>query len=134
MLVIDDDEVVTQTFRRMLQLEGFDVRTVTNAADGLEQVSERRPDAILLDLRMPLIDGLEFLRRLRSRESERPTPVAIVTGDYLLDDTVIQVAQSLNAVIRFKPMWLEDLVLVVQELAATSVVRRDEQLTASATA
>jgi len=45
-----------------------------------------RPAAILVDLRMPIGDDLEFLRRLRAHEHQRETPVAIVTGDYLVDD------------------------------------------------
>src|ERR1700741_4366572 len=87
-LIVDDDEGVTQTFARMLRLEGYTVRTAMNAETGLQEADEYPPDAIILDLRMPLIDGLGFLRRLRSRESQRATPVAIVTGDYFLDDSI----------------------------------------------
>src|ERR671926_1819364 len=87
-LIVDDDEGVTQTFARMLKLEGFDVRTAMNAETGLVQAQEARPDAIILDLRMPLVDGLGFLRRLRALEEQRTTPVAIVTGDYFLDEAV----------------------------------------------
>src|SRR2546428_14012789 len=64
-LVVDDDEGVTQTFARMLRLEGFQVRTAMNAEKGLQAVSETHADAIILDLRMPLVDGVGFLRRLR---------------------------------------------------------------------
>ena len=87
-LIVDDDEGVTQTFARMLKLEGFEVRTAMNAENGLVQAQEARPDAIILDLRMPLVDGLGFLRRLRAQDEQRQTPVAIVTGDYFLDDNV----------------------------------------------
>src|SRR5207245_6166386 len=83
-LVVDDDEGVTQTFARMLRLEGFQVRTAMNAEKGLQAVSETHADAIILDLRMPLVDGVGFLRRLRAQQEEQKTPVAIVTGDYFL--------------------------------------------------
>ena len=80
-LIVDDDEGVTQTFARMLKLEGFEVRTAINAEAGLKVASESQPNAIILDLRMPLVDGLGFLRRLRAQQEQRATPVARVTGD-----------------------------------------------------
>ena len=52
-------------FARMLRLEGFEVKTAVNAETGLHEAEEYHPDAIILDLRMPLVDGLGFLRRLR---------------------------------------------------------------------
>src|SRR5438093_13774343 len=87
-LVIDDDPGVTATFAQMLNLEGFDVHIALDAAVGLEKVEVCRPDAILLDLRMPVVDGLAFLRHFRRKQGHHDTPVAIVTGDYWLDETV----------------------------------------------
>jgi two-component system, OmpR family, response regulator PrrA len=117
-LIVDDDEGVTQTFARMLTLEGFQVRTAYNAESGLRAASEAHPNAIILDLRMPLVDGLGFLRQLRARkeQQEAPTPVAIVTGDYFLDDSVATELRQLGAELRFKPLWLEDLVNLARNL------------------
>src|ERR1051326_4353936 len=121
-LIVDDDEGVTQTFARMLKLEGFDVRTAMSAENGLVQAQEARPDAIILDLRMPLVDGLGFLRRLRAQDEQRQTPVAIVTGDYFLDDTVSNELRELGAELRFKPLWLEDLVGLTRNLLRSRVI------------
>jgi DNA-binding response OmpR family regulator len=115
-LIVDDDEVVTQTFARMLRLEGYQVRTAVTAESGLHVAEESHPDAIILDLRMPLIDGLGFLRRLRASDSQRSTPVAIVTGDYFLEDEISSELRELGAELRFKPMWLEDLVGLARNL------------------
>jgi len=115
-LIVDDDEGVTQTFARMLKLEGFQVRTAINAESGLKVANESQPNAIILDLRMPLVDGLGFLRRLRSQDDQRATPVAIVTGDYFLDDSVANELRELGAELRFKPLWLEDLVGLARNL------------------
>jgi two-component system response regulator PrrA len=79
-LVVDDDEAVTQTFARMLRLEGYEVCTAVNPEVGLRVAGEAQPHAIILDLRMPLMDGLGFLRRLRALDGHQNTPVAIVTG------------------------------------------------------
>jgi DNA-binding response OmpR family regulator len=115
-LIVDDDESVTQTFASMLRLEGYQVRTAITAENGLRVAEEIRPDAIILDLRMPLVDGLGFLRRLRAKEEQRFTPVAIVTGDYFLEDEISNELRELGAELRFKPMWLEDLVGLARNL------------------
>jgi two-component system, OmpR family, response regulator len=115
-LIVDDDESVTQTFASMLRLEGYQVRTAINAETGLRVAEETRPDAIILDLRMPLVDGLGFLRRLRAKDEQRTTPVAIVTGDYFLEDEISNELRQLGAELRFKPMWLEDLVGLARNL------------------
>src|SRR4026208_1366592 len=108
-LIVDDDEGMTQTFARMLRLEGYQVRTAVSADKGLIEAEQSHPDAIILDLRMPLVDGLRFLRRARAHAAQRDTPVAIVTGDYFLDDSVSTELRELGAELRFKPLWLEDL-------------------------
>ena len=115
-LVVDDDKGVTPTFARMLRFEGYQVRTAVTAEEGLIEAEERHPDAIILDLRMPLVDGLGFLRRLRAHDDQRATPVAIVTGDYLLDDSVLTELRELGAELQFKPLWLEDLVGLARTL------------------
>jgi len=115
-LIVDDDEAVTQTFARMLKLEGFEVCTAVNPETGLQLAGEAQPQAIILDLRMPLLDGVGFLRRLRALDGHRDTPVAIVTGDYLLDDAVSAEVLELRAELRYKPLWLEDLIGLARNL------------------
>ncbi len=119
-LIIDDDEGVTQTFARMLRLEGYEVRTAFNAEIGLREAADAVPDAIIVDLRMPLVDGVGFLRKLREHEAHRSTPVAIVTGDYFLDDDISNELRDLGAELRFKPLWLEDLVGLTRSLLKVS--------------
>ena len=115
-LIVDDDEAVTQTFAQMLRMEGFTVRTAINAESGLAEAAENRPDAIILDLRMPLIDGLGFLKRLRASEGQHRTPVAVVTGDYFLDEQLSAELRQLGAELRFKPLWIEDLISLAHSL------------------
>ena len=117
-LIVDDDEVVTATFARMLRLEGYNVRTASNAETGLREAQQVQPDAIILDLRMPLLDGVGFLRRLRQQHAQHHTPVAIVTGDYFLEDAVSNELRDLGAELRFKPLWLDDLVVLTRTLLA----------------
>jgi two-component system, OmpR family, response regulator MprA len=115
-LIVDDDPSVTETFERMLRLEGYHVVTALSAEAGLNQAERSQPHAIILDLRMPLVDGLQFLRTLRSKETLQKMPVAIVTGDYFLDDAVSRELKGLGAEVRFKPLWLEDLLALARNL------------------
>ncbi|HZR25581.1 MAG TPA: response regulator [Vicinamibacterales bacterium] len=115
-LVVDDDASTIETFVRMLTLEGFDACTATNARDALAQALAQPPDAIILDLRMPLVDGLQLLTTLRAHDATRATPVVIVTGDYFIDESVVAAANALGAAVRFKPLWLEDLLALTYDL------------------
>jgi len=115
-LIVDDDRSVADTFARMLQLEGFSVATALDPEVGLELADNIRPQAIILDMRMPILNGIQFLRQLRSRPHLVDVPVAIVTGDYFLSEALQQELTSLGASLRFKPLWLEDLVALAKAL------------------
>ena len=117
-LIVDDDPSVADTFSRLLQLEGFTVYTAINPEGDLEIAADKHPDAIILDLRMPILSGLQFLQLLRKTPALRHTPVAIVTGDYFLDDGTTSQTEALGASVRFKPIWLDDLVALARGLIA----------------
>ena len=115
-LIVDDDVSVTDTFSRMLRLEGYEVWAALSADEGLMLAQTHRPHAVILDLRMPLTSGLQFLRAIRAIPSLTNTPVAIVTGDYYLDDAQSNEIKELGAELRYKPLWLEELVTLAREL------------------
>ncbi len=102
----------------MLKLEGFRVVTALSAEAGLELADNVRPSAIILDMRMPITNGLQFLRTVRSRPHLVDVPVAIVTGDYFLAEPIQLELKSLGASIRFKPLWLEDLIALARTLVS----------------
>lgn len=115
-LIVDDDPGVTYTFARMLQMSGFSVSTASNAETGLRQVAAMHPDAVVVDLRMPLVDGLGFVQQLRARERRHQTPVAVVTGDYFVADSVSRALLDMNVLVYFKPLWLADLLRIAEGL------------------
>lgn len=117
-LIVDDDRSVTDTFARMLKLEGYEVATAVSAESGLELADRIQPHAIILDMRMPITNGLQFLRLVRSRPHLVGVPVAIVTGDYFLPEPLQTELKALGAAIRFKPLWLEDLIALARTLVA----------------
>jgi DNA-binding NtrC family response regulator len=117
-LVVDDEEGVTQIFARLLRREGYEVCTALSAEAGLQAVEDCRPDAIILDLRMPLVDGVEFLRRLRTRDTH--TPVVVVTGDYSFNiEAVSRELQALDASLIFKPVGRNDLIALARRLTSS---------------
>ena len=113
-LIVDDDAEVVRTFADWLELQGYDIRTAPDGEVGLTRASG--VDAIILDARMPILDGLGFLRRVRVRDED--VRVAIVTGDYMLDEGVLNEFQRLNAQVVFKPLWLDDLVALAAQLVS----------------
>ena len=115
-LIVDDDETILRTFAKALSLEGYDVRTAASPLVGLEEAEQSAPDAILLDLRMPFINGFGFLYRLRALGAHRHTPVAIITGDSCIDDPALNELHDLNAEVLFKPIWLDEVVSVTKSL------------------
>ncbi len=117
-LIVDDDRSVADTFARILKLEGFAVATAMSAEAGLEIADSVAPNAIILDMRMPITNGLQFLRLIRTKPHLVEVPVAIVTGDYFLADPIQNELRSLGASIRFKPMYLEDLLTLARTMVS----------------
>jgi DNA-binding response OmpR family regulator len=115
-LIVDDDPSVADTFSRILKLEGFAVYAACNAEEGLGIAQKVNPDAIILDMRMPITNGLQFLKIIRSVPTLTTTPVAIVTGDFFLPDPIQMELKQLGAEVRFKPLWLEDLIALARSL------------------
>src|SRR5438067_13557742 len=85
-LVVDDGGVLRAALRRALTLGGYDVGLADGGYEGLAQVAESRRDAIVLDVLMPDVDGLEVCRRLRS-DGDR-TPVLMLTARDAVDDRI----------------------------------------------
>jgi two-component system, chemotaxis family, chemotaxis protein CheY len=115
-LVIDDDWTTRETFRHMLLAEGYEAVAAASVDEGVQAIAAEIPDALLLDLHMPLLDGLACLRQLRSVPAWAGIPVAILTGDYFIDETVASELRSLHAVIHFKPVWEDDLRRLAEQL------------------
>ena len=113
-LVVDDHEMLARAFALALEREGYSVRTANSAEAGLRLLRSEQPSAIILDLKMPFINGAGFLYRLRSSEHSA-TPVMVVTGGAVSDETRAELA-DLKAVVRFKPMGMNELLTAVRAL------------------
>ena len=74
-LVVDDEADIRATVSAMLEIEGYEVAEASNGADALVMLEKRRPDLILLDMRMPVLDGWGFAAELRRRGHRTPIVV-----------------------------------------------------------
>jgi len=95
LLLIDDDVAVSLTLARMLEFRGHQVTRLESAIAGLDTAIHAPPDALILDMKMPQMGGLEFLRRLRATPGRETLPVGVITGDYFLGDAVLEELERL---------------------------------------
>ncbi|HGW5538012.1 response regulator [Pseudomonas aeruginosa] len=86
LLIIDDDEVVRESLAAYLEDSNFRVLQALNGLQGLQIFESEQPDLVICDLRMPQIDGLELIRRIRQTASE--TPIIVLSGAGVMSDAV----------------------------------------------
>jgi CheY-like chemotaxis protein len=78
-ILLVDDTLTVLTLEQLLLGPGFDFVTAKNGADAIKRATERAPDLILMDINMPVMDGVESLRRLKSEAGTKQIPVVMVT-------------------------------------------------------
>jgi DNA-binding response OmpR family regulator len=78
--IIEDDSVIAQMYRMKFEADGFEVQIANNGKDGVSLVKQFSPDMVLLDMQMPLMNGDEALKLIRSEEWGKSVPVMILTN------------------------------------------------------
>jgi DNA-binding response OmpR family regulator len=86
-LLVEDDPSVLEMYRLKLELDGYRVNTALDGEEGLQKAGDLAPDIIFLDIRLPKMDGLEVLRKLRAQDKTRDIPV-IILSNYDEEDLV----------------------------------------------
>jgi len=117
-LVIDDEPAVHRLLQIILEVEGFDIVGMEGDEGSGSVVSRSKPDLIILDIRMPEVNGLEVLRMLKTDEDTRNIPVIILTASNHHDDR--EMARRLGAE-RYltKPFQPAELLKAVRAASAT---------------
>src|SRR5919198_3753769 len=117
-LVVDDERAVRESLRRALELEGYDVELAAEGEEALYRLgSNGEPDAIILDVLMPGIDGLEVCRRLR-REGNH-VPVLMLTAREEVENRVAGLDAGADDYVT-KPFALEELLARIRALLRRS--------------
>jgi DNA-binding NtrC family response regulator len=121
-LIVDDDAQLRESFRRLLAQEGHDVRTANSAEAGVRAVGEAVPDLVIMDVRLPGMNGLEGFRAMRAVE---PRLTAIIMTAYGTTETAIEATRLGAFDYVLKPFDIPDiLVLIDQALEAGRFQRR----------
>ncbi len=123
-LIVEDDPTVSEVVARYLEREGFEVDTVADGYAAVDRAKARPPDAMVLDLMLPGLDGLEVFRRLRSFA---PTPVIMLTARGNEDDRVLGLELGADDYVSkpFSPRELTARVKSVLRRAETPVAASD---------
>ena len=112
-LVVDDDDAVREAIAETLEYGGYSVESAADGLQALAKVKAALPDAIVLDLMMPVMDGWAFLERCRKEDLCSDTPILLTSAVRQLEETAreLRVQACLS-----KPFDLDELLLVVGRL------------------
>jgi CheY-like chemotaxis protein len=103
-LIVEDEDIMSAMLRDVLEGEGHEVFEARNGKDGLKLLAEHKPDVVLLDLMLPILDGTGFLEGMRQESAHTNPPVIAMTSMQLADAERRAFAGYL-----FKPFKLEEL-------------------------
>jgi two-component system, OmpR family, response regulator MprA len=121
-LVVDDDRAVRESLRRSLQFNGYQVELASDGVQAMEQIQAQRPDALVLDVMMPRLDGLEVCRRLRSTGDD--LPVLVLTARDAVSDRVAGLDAGADDYLP-KPFALEELLARLRALLRRASAEAD---------
>jgi PAS domain S-box-containing protein len=127
LLVIDDDETNRSMMQRMLESEGFAVKVADNGKTGIEQVNERKPALIFLDIMMPVMNGFEFIEALRKNSDWCNIPVITVTGHDLSDEERSRLYGQVETIISKDNLQPAGLLQKMREVVV-KVLRQEQQV------
>jgi two-component system response regulator MprA len=124
-VVVDDDEALRNAVRRALRLEGYDVELAGDGAEALARLAGLRADLVVLDVLMPVLDGITVCRRLRA--SGDRTPILMLTARDAVSDRVVGLDAGADDYLT-KPFVLEELLARVRALLRRSAPEHEGSL------
>ena len=116
LLLVDDEATTRDAVRRMLERDGWTVDVAADGAEALGVIRREKPDAIVLDLLMPGMDGFEFLSALRSENAWREVPVIVLTAKDLTPEEHERLYGGVQKVLRKQVSEADDLLREVARL------------------
>jgi two-component system, OmpR family, response regulator MprA len=122
-LVVDDDRAVRESLRRSLSFNGYSVELAQDGREALDVIANDRPDALVLDVMMPRLDGLEVCRFLRSTGDD--LPILVLTARDSVSERVAGLDASADDYLT-KPFALQELLARLRALLRRAVPREDD--------
>lgn len=130
-LIVDDDDEVARTLQSMIERQGFETTRAENGAVALSKIQARRPDVILLDIIMPVMDGFQLLSVLRKMPEARDIPVIILSVRN--DDATVSAAWQGGATLYLpKPFSSRELMTVLRRVVLVADELRENGKTPTA--
>ncbi len=123
-LVVDDDQAVRDSLARSLQYSGYEVSTATDGLEALAKLSAIRPDAVIMDVMMPRLDGLEATKMLRSTGND--VPILVLTARDAVGDRVDGLDAGADDYM-VKPFALDELLARLRALTRRQRPERDAE-------
>jgi CheY-like chemotaxis protein len=114
-LIVEDNDKNRKLVRDVLTFKGYGIIETETGEEGVELARERSPRLVLMDIRLPGIDGVEALRRLRAEETTRGIPVMAMTASVMSEDRQKIMAAGFDAY-QSKPINVTDFVAAVAQL------------------
>lgn len=129
-LVVDDEERIRQAVRRVLETMGMVVMEAANGREGLERIADYKPDLVLVDLMMPVMDGMEMIGR--ARKSHASLAFVVITGYATLEKAVEAMKQGADDFLA-KPFKPQELRLVIERVLKRVATLQDMAIEKSRT-
>ena len=123
-LVVEDEQAVARLLQINLERAGYEVELAGNGRSGLEAVAVQRPDAVVLDVIMPVMDGFEVLRQLKADPDTADIPVLLLTGKSDEESIFEAWSEGVHCYLT-KPFDPSDLVLLMGRMLAPDDVEAD---------
>lgn len=117
-LVVDDESQNVSLMVEVLEYAGYSTLAAASGQEALEILARQRPDAMLLDLLMPGMDGFEVIRRMRANAATAGIPVMVVTASYLDERAREFLKQNTQSLFQKGSFWIEDLLREVERVLA----------------
>ncbi len=114
-LVVDDEDLTRQMISMFLSLDGLETIEAENGIEALEQVARYHPDAIILDVMMPEMDGITVCEKLRANSGTAAIPVLMLSGRSQPDAVEEGLAVGADVYMK-KPMDPQEMLVVLKEL------------------
>lgn len=113
--IVDDDERIVELIELVLSAEGYSVCSITESEKAFDRIKEYRPDLVLLDLMMPVVDGWRVLEQLRCHHTTSPIPVLVVTAKSGCEEDARRNRADIQGLV-IKPFEFDDLLSKVDQL------------------
>jgi len=114
-LIVEDNEKNRKLLRDVLTFKGYEIIEAATGEEGIRLAQERRPSLVLMDIRLPGIDGIEALGRLRAEPRTRAIPVMAMTASVMTADRQKITDAGFDAY-QSKPIKVKDFVAAVEQL------------------